>query len=56
MKELTGEEKQMILESLKYTKIKFESYQDYPSQEFKKKRIEEVDSLIQKLKEVFKNG
>jgi hypothetical protein len=34
-----------ILESLKYTKIKFEGYEGYPSQEFKLGRIEEATKM-----------
>ena len=46
---LTFEDWNMIYESLKYTKLKFEDYQLYPSQEFKQKRIEEVARLMQKI-------
>ena len=40
----------MILESLKYTKLKFEEYDKYPSCEYKQKRIDEVNELIAKIK------
>ncbi len=56
MDQLTSEEKQLILESLRYTKLKFESYEGYPSTEFKQKRVNEVNNLIMKLKAIFKIG
>ena len=35
---LTTEDWEMILESLKYTKLKFEDYEKYPSYEYKQKK------------------
>ena len=43
-----------ILESLNYTKIKFETYDLYPSQEFKLQRIKEVETLISKVQNIIK--
>ncbi len=39
-----------ILESLKYTKLKFEEYDKYPPGEFKQKRINEAQDVIVKIK------
>lgn len=41
---------ELILESLKYTKLKFQDYTKYPSQDFKQKRIDEVNAVIDKVK------
>jgi hypothetical protein len=51
---LSGQDWQMILESLKYTKLRFEEYDKYPSYEYKQKRIAEVDELIEKIKSLKK--
>lgn len=51
---LTQEEISMIIESLNYTKLKFEDYDKYPSQEYKQKRIKEVNDLILKIKQIIK--
>ena len=51
---LSNQECDMIIESLKYTKLKFEDYKGYPSYEYKQQRIEEVNELIAKVK-VLKN-
>jgi len=45
----------MILESLSYTKLKFEEYEKYPSYEYKQQRVKEVNDLILKIKELRKN-
>ena len=45
-------ELELILECLNYTKIKFEGYNDYPSYEFKHKRVKEVDDVIAKVNAV----
>ena len=50
MSNLTFEDWNLILESLKYTKIRFEEYQGYPSPDFKKERVEGVSKLIEKIK------
>lgn len=47
---LTDEDWEMILESLKYSKLKFEEYDQYTSIEFKKERVEAVSQLIAKIK------
>ncbi len=51
---LSASEIAMILESLRYTKKKFEEYpigpEGYPNLDFKKKRIDEVAGLIEKVK------
>lgn len=46
--ELDLKDWKFILESLKYSKLKFEDY-NYPTQEFKQDRINEVVSVISKV-------
>ena len=53
---LTSQDLEFILESLKYTKIKFEEYSDYPSNEFKQQRVKAVDDVIAKVKIVLKKN
>lgn len=53
--ELTSEELSMVLESLQYTLRAFENtaiapWGPYPSYEFKRKRIKEVEDLIAKIR------
>lgn len=48
--DLTIHDLDLILESLKYTKLKFEEYQFYPTYEYKQKRIEEVSGVISKVR------
>lgn len=43
-----------ILESLRYTQIKFEDYQTYPSYEYKQQRIKVVTDIIGKVNELRK--
>lgn len=56
---LTGEELNFILESLNYTKLKFENYPigpgGYPSYEYKQKRLEEVASVVEKVRQLKKH-
>lgn len=49
--EITEKELQLILESLTYSKLKFEEYSQYPSDEFKTERIKSVEELIKSLKQ-----
>jgi membrane-bound lytic murein transglycosylase MltF len=51
---LTLEDLSVIKESLKYTKLKFEDYQGYPSHEFKQKRVNEVAEVLYKISEIIK--
>jgi len=51
---LTNQDLRFILESLQYTKIKFETYDLYPSHEFKLQRIKEVETLISKVQNIIK--
>lgn len=53
---LTKQDLKFILESLQYTKIKFETYNLYPSNEFKLQRIREVESLISKVQNIIKEA
>lgn len=50
--DLTSEDLNLILESLQYTRNTFEDYQKYPSNEFKVKRIEQVNEVISKIKKL----
>lgn len=49
-KELNVNDLGFILESLKYSKLKFEEYQGYPNEEFRQKRISEANDVIEKVK------
>jgi hypothetical protein len=51
---LSSKDLDFILESLKYTKIKFETYDLYPSHEFKLQRIKEVETVISKVQNSIK--
>lgn len=48
--QLSNEDLDFILESLKYTKRNFEDHQDYPSYEYKQSRIKTVNDLADKIK------
>ncbi len=52
---LSSQDWKMILESLKYSKLKFEECDKYPSADYKHKRVEEVTQLIIKIKSLKKN-
>jgi len=45
---LTAFDLDFILDSLKYSKMKFESY-EYPSYELKQQRIKDVETVIAKI-------
>lgn len=47
---LSNKDWALILESLNYSKQKFEEYDKYPSKEFKQERINEINLLISKVK------
>ncbi len=51
-KEINIEDLELILESLRYTKLRFEEYDQYPSYEFKQKRIMNVVSVITKVEKL----
>lgn len=53
--QLTNEDLDFILESLKYTKRNFEDYEKYPSYEYKQSRIKSVNDLADKIKTIKKN-
>lgn len=46
---LNKEDLHLILESLNYTKLKFENYDSYPSYEFKQEQLKQVNDLIKKV-------
>ena len=52
--ELTKKEIKIIIDSLEYTRHKFENYDKYPSYEYKQQRIDDVNSVIIKLKRMDK--
>lgn len=52
--ELTLAEWEMVRSSLQYTITKFREYDKYPSEEFKRQRIEEASNLLSKVKESIK--
>ena len=49
---LTKQEWGLLFQSLRYTKMAFEDYSDYPSYEFKCERINEVNNLVAKLRQL----
>jgi hypothetical protein len=49
---LSLEDVNTILESLKYTRLKFEDYQGYPSHEFKQGRVNGVNDVIIKVEAI----
>lgn len=50
--QLTGEELDLILESLRHTKQAFSDYKDYPSYEFKQAQVAKVESVIKKVRSI----
>jgi hypothetical protein len=52
--QLSNQDLHFILESLQYTKVKFETYDLYPSNEFRLQRLKEVDKVIDKVKNILK--
>lgn len=54
--DLTDEEHSLLQESLKYTKRNFENYTQYPSYEYKRKRIKEVEDVQKKLRDAWKKS
>lgn len=58
MEKLNVDDLSFILESLNYTKHKFENYpigeNGYPSYEYKQKRLEDVGIVIAKVREEIK--
>ncbi len=55
MKHLSKEDFNMIMESLRYTKQKFEEYNGYPDAAFKAKRVDEVVQVMNKVREELKD-
>lgn len=39
----------MILESLRYTKLKFEDYEGFPSNEYRQERVNEITRLVARI-------
>lgn len=59
MENLSVKDIEFILESLEYTRLKFENYpigeKGYPSYEYKQQRIQEVTEVIAKVKKIKSN-
>lgn len=49
---LSDEDWKMILDSLSYTRLKFEDYDKYPTEEYKRQRIQEVSDLISRIRKL----
>ena len=43
---------ELILESLKYTRQRFETYDSYPDEGFRQQRLAQVDEVVAKLREI----
>ena len=54
--ELTQQEYELIIQSLRYTRQAFENYMYYPSYEFKQSRIKEVDIIIEKIRREYERS
>lgn len=54
MDNLSEEDLFLIKKSLEYTRLKFEEYQNYPSYEYKQKRICEVNKTLAKVNDIIK--
>jgi hypothetical protein len=54
MELLNLEDLEVIEESLKYTIFKFQDYSEYPSEEYRQKRINDVRSVSIKIAELIK--
>lgn len=52
MNPLTGEDYDLILESLRYTKEAFQNYDRYPDEDFRRSRIEAVERAMTHLREL----
>ncbi len=50
----TKKDLEFILQSLKYTKLKFEDYQLYPSYEYQQERIKQVQEVMIKVSNILK--
>lgn len=46
----------VILESLKYSKMHIENYQSYPSYEYKQQQLARIEEVIQKLRDLKKSS
>jgi hypothetical protein len=47
--DLTKSDIELLLESLRYTRQKFETYQEYPNEAFRAAQLAHVDAVIEKL-------
>ena len=52
MEPLNLKDLNFILESLEYTRLKFEDYQGYPSHEFKQQRLSDVKEVMVKVRDL----
>ena len=52
MNPLTGEDYELIFESLGYAKQKFETYEGYQDEDFRRSRIKAVETAMKHLREL----
>lgn len=52
---LNNQDYNLILESLEYTRFKYENSDKHPTYEFKQEQLKKVNDLIFKIKEMSKN-
>jgi hypothetical protein len=52
MNPLTGEDYELIFQSLRYTKEKFQNYDKYPDEDFRRSQIAAVESAVAHLREL----
>lgn len=48
--ELNINDLKFIITSLEYTRLNFQEYQHYPSEDYRKERIDDVNKVINKVK------
>ena len=53
-KQINEKDLDFILESLEYTRLKFENYDQYPNIDFKQERLNDVNDVIKKVKNLKK--
>lgn len=53
---LTGSDLGLLLESLRYTRQRFESYDGYPSEDFRRDQLRRVDEVVTKLRSMHAVG
>lgn len=56
MTDLDRSDCELIIQSLQYTRQEFERYEHYPSEEFRRERIADVDSALTKVRALRKES